>query len=254
MILACLALGAVVGLLSSFLGIGGGIVIVPMLPVIAGLSTKEAVATSMLIVLFVTAKNIYSFQKKSLIHWSAGINIGAGAAVTSLLATLYIKNVNEKFLIQLLMVTLVAIGIRLLFFGKFTGSVKKDSKFSWAALVAGAFCGVIVGFTGIGGGVLYGPILLGLGLVSDKRMSPTSNLAMFLAALTGIIGFVVQADIVTWEKIGYLRPQIALIVFAAAFFTSQLGYKFQDLMNAKLRRILLSFVILVVLYRTSLRL
>lgn len=49
-ILRCLAAGFVVGLLSGFLGIGGGFLIVPALALFAGLSARKATASSLAII------------------------------------------------------------------------------------------------------------------------------------------------------------------------------------------------------------
>lgn len=48
--LRCLAMGAGVGVLTGFLGVGGGFLIVPALVLLAGLETKEAVGTSLAII------------------------------------------------------------------------------------------------------------------------------------------------------------------------------------------------------------
>ena len=47
-----LLLGGFVGFISAFLGLGGGVVIVPLLPEILEISSHEAVATSLIEVLF----------------------------------------------------------------------------------------------------------------------------------------------------------------------------------------------------------
>jgi uncharacterized membrane protein YfcA len=46
----CLAVGAAVGVLTGFLGVGGGFLIVPALVLLAGLETRQAVGTSLAII------------------------------------------------------------------------------------------------------------------------------------------------------------------------------------------------------------
>jgi uncharacterized membrane protein YfcA len=48
--LRCTAVGAAVGVLTGFLGVGGGFLIVPALVLFAGLDTRKAVGTSLAII------------------------------------------------------------------------------------------------------------------------------------------------------------------------------------------------------------
>lgn len=248
---SCLLLGGAVGLLSSFLGIGGGIVIVPLLPVIAGISTKEAVATSLLTVLFVTAKNVYGFQKRGLVPWASGGSIGLGAALATFTASFFISYVEEKYLIYLLLVVIVGVGSRLILRRKTsTGVTETNKKFNAQAFAAGLACGTLVGFTGIGGGVLYGPILLGLALVKDEEMSPGSNLAMMFSSVFAVLGFIINADKIAPLKWGYIHVDLALMIFASAFLVSQWGHSRQENLSPLQRKALLVVVLTIVFAKT----
>jgi uncharacterized membrane protein YfcA len=48
----CLAAGSVVGLLTGFLGVGGGFMIVPALVLFAGLDTRRAAGTALAVIAF----------------------------------------------------------------------------------------------------------------------------------------------------------------------------------------------------------
>lgn len=250
----CLLLGGAVGLVSSFLGIGGGILIVPLLPSIAGIATKEAVATSLLIICFVSAKNIYGFNKKGLVPWASGISIGAGAAIATFIASLLIDYVEEKYLVFLLAFVILGVGVRLVTKRKQSSmATKSNRRFNAKAFVAGLFCGVLVGFTGIGGGVLYGPILLSLQLVKDEEMSPGSNLAMFMASVFGVVGFLSKVDTFSFPKLGLVHLDLALVVFSSAFVFSKIGHKYQGDISPDKRKLLLGGILILVFIKTIYR-
>ncbi|MDB2426235.1 TSUP family transporter, partial [bacterium] len=63
-----LILGTVIGLLSSLIGIGGGIVIVPMLPIVFAMPQKEAIATSLLTICLITLFNTINYYFKNLLN------------------------------------------------------------------------------------------------------------------------------------------------------------------------------------------
>lgn len=247
----CLLLGASVGLVSSFLGIGGGILIVPLLPSIAGISTKEAVATSLLIIVFVSLKNSISFWRRGLIPWAPGLSIGLGAGLATFVASLFLEKVDDRYLVMILLIVVIAIGFRLLTTRDQAELPQVTKKvFSLKAFVAGICAGVVVGFTGIGGGVLYGPILLSLHLVRGEQMSPGSNLAMFLASIFGVIGFASTANHIEGFQYGLMHIDLALMVFSAAFFSSKLGYKYQSAIPEPRRRMLLGLVLCLVFLKS----
>ncbi len=61
--------GVLVGILSTVFGVGGGIVMVPVLTLILPYSHIEAVATSLATIFLVTSLNTFHFQKAGLIVW-----------------------------------------------------------------------------------------------------------------------------------------------------------------------------------------
>lgn len=253
-VLLSLILGIVVGIVSSFLGIGGGILIVPLLPSFTGISANSAVATSLAIVSLVAIKNVISFNKKKLVKFSAGINIGLGAFVGSFISAQFVADLSEKVVVGILGSVLLFLAYRIIFVKKPQIKSKvTENKFNYKALIAGVICGLIVGVTGLGGGILFGPLLLGFHMVREEEMSPTSNLAMIFSCVAGVIGFIIHADHFNLIEWGLIRIDLALMAFIGAFFSSKLGKKYQHLMSTKLRRGLLVSLILLVLFKTLYR-
>lgn len=85
-ILFALMIGMSTGLASLFLGSGGGLIIVPLLPLIANISARGAIGTSLLSVCLISSFNAWNFHKKSLISWKTVGALGIFAATGSFLA------------------------------------------------------------------------------------------------------------------------------------------------------------------------
>jgi uncharacterized membrane protein YfcA len=79
---ALLSAGIVVGLLSGLFGVGGGFLIVPALLFITQVSMRQAVATSLLIITFISTIGFLSFAASSpVVNWSLLAKICAGGVI-----------------------------------------------------------------------------------------------------------------------------------------------------------------------------
>ncbi len=86
-----LIVGLLVGVLTGFLGVGGGFLIVPALVFTSGLDTKEAIGTSLAIIAFNSASGLIGQLRYVHVDWiltveflvSSLLGMGAGVAVAS---------------------------------------------------------------------------------------------------------------------------------------------------------------------------
>ncbi|MCK4244985.1 MAG: sulfite exporter TauE/SafE family protein, partial [Candidatus Omnitrophica bacterium] len=91
--------GIVMGFLSGLLGIGGGVVIVPALVYIFSLTMKEAIGTSLFIMLFASLSGLLTHRQKGQVNLKLGLVLGvagmAGAQLggfsTTLISDLWLK-------------------------------------------------------------------------------------------------------------------------------------------------------------------
>lgn len=66
----CALIGAVVGVVTGFLGVGGGFLIVPALVLFAGLDVKHAVGTSLAIIALNSASGLLGQMRYADVNWS----------------------------------------------------------------------------------------------------------------------------------------------------------------------------------------
>ena len=66
----CLSIGAAVGALTGFLGVGGGFLIVPALVLLAGIDTKKAVGASLGIIALNSASGLAGQLRFANLNWT----------------------------------------------------------------------------------------------------------------------------------------------------------------------------------------
>ncbi len=84
-VLPLLLEGAAIGALTGLVGAGGGFVVVPALVLFAGLSMREAVGTSLLVIALNSAAGFAGHAASTPIQWPLAAMVAAAAVVGSLL-------------------------------------------------------------------------------------------------------------------------------------------------------------------------
>ena len=71
--------GLAVGVLTGFVGVGGGFAIIPALVLLGGLPMKEAVGTSLLIIAFKSATGFWGYLGQVEIDWNLMVSFALAA-------------------------------------------------------------------------------------------------------------------------------------------------------------------------------
>jgi uncharacterized membrane protein YfcA len=120
--LAFLATGALAGVCSGIFGIGGGVILVPMLVMAFGYAQITATGTSLVALLLpvglLGVLNFYYAGKIDATNIKAGLLIAAGIFVGTYAGSLISIPMNENVLKKLFAVLLLALAIRMWFFTK----------------------------------------------------------------------------------------------------------------------------------------
>ncbi len=112
-VLTALLVGASAALLGSLLGVGGGIIMVPVFVAI-GLTMKQAVATSLAAMVATAAVSTLRYQGQNLIQWQVALPAAAGAIVAAYFGTELMKSLSGHQLRMGFGVFLIAVGIYML--------------------------------------------------------------------------------------------------------------------------------------------
>jgi uncharacterized protein len=182
------AIGVAAGLLGGFLGVGGGIIIVPLL-VWAGMGRHRSHATSLASFIIIATVGAISYGVSDAIDVGVAVSIGVGGIVGSIVGASLMHRMSTRNLTILFGLVLLVAAIRMITGAEpVTGasSFASFDKFAVAAgigLVSGSFAGL----AGIGGGVVIVPasvLLLGL----DQHVAQgTSLAAIVFAAISGSV-------------------------------------------------------------------
>ncbi|WEG11885.1 sulfite exporter TauE/SafE family protein [Pullulanibacillus sp. KACC 23026] len=110
-----LPLGFLMGILSSYLGIGGGWLLVPILIYAFRVPPHIATATSIFSLCLYTSVGVLSQVFYSSIDWMTVIWGGVGVIIGSQLGVLVSQKIPGKLIVQLLSLLLLAIGFKMYF-------------------------------------------------------------------------------------------------------------------------------------------
>lgn len=114
-----LAIGIVAGFMSSMVGIGGGLVIVPALVLMYGMDQKLAQGTSLLMLaLPVTAAGAFTYYKAGNINWQASLLIGATFILGGYLGGTLANKLETTTIKRIFAIFMIVIAVKYLFFDK----------------------------------------------------------------------------------------------------------------------------------------
>jgi len=191
-ILLFLAIGLVVGCLGAMLGIGGGIIIVPLMSFVFGATPQEAAGTSMLVVLFNSLSGAFGYYKQKRICWDAAWKFALATIPGGFLGS-YIAHYLESKTLFIIFGIFFAIMAAMMYFKANERSKEETNttipeKYNWKL---GTICSVVVGFIasilGIGGGIIHVPMMTYLLKFPVKTAIATSTAILTVSAFSGAI-------------------------------------------------------------------
>ncbi|MCB0918583.1 MAG: sulfite exporter TauE/SafE family protein [Actinobacteria bacterium] len=178
-----LTVGVLGGLLSGMFGVGGGIVMVPLLVIWLGLDQRRAIATSLVAIVPIAIAGMIGYAFGSNVDWRAGLILGIGGIIGGQLGVWLLHRIPVRVVQVLFAAVLVYSAWRLVFPAETTGV--EPEQLPWLLLVvAGVAAGVLSGLLGVGGGIILVPtlvLLVGLGIDGARG---TSLLVVIITALT----------------------------------------------------------------------
>ncbi len=248
MIITCLIVGTIIGLTSSFLAVGGGIFIVPALVTVLGIERHQAIATSLVVIFFLSLTNAIRFQLKGRIDFRFGLLLGVSAATGAFVAGLFGLKFSGDTLGFLYAGILSVVAVQ-----AFRGERSRLSQFltkrpqlkKYGVPVIGAAAGVASALTGISGGIVMTPYVTASNWVEQPKVVPSVTLAMTCSSLAGASAYMISSS-----GISFVLFDIALLIFAAAAVSSTLGQKYQHQLSPRTRGWLLGTILLALIAQT----
>jgi uncharacterized protein len=203
-----IALAVLVGLTLGMLGGGGSILTVPLLVYVAGLDTKAAIATSLLVVGVTSAVGAVSHARAGRVQWRTGLIFGAAGMVGAYAGGRVAHYIPGEILLLAFAAMMIATSIAMLRGRREVDAKKVHDQLPVArVLLDGVVVGLVTGLVGAGGGFLVVPALALLGGLSMPVAVGTSLVVIAIKSLGGLAGYLATVSI-DWG--------LALAVTAAA--------------------------------------
>lgn len=180
-------LGFAAGVLGSILGLGGGIIIVPILTFL-GFSPTVAASNSLFAAFSNAIASTISYSKQKRIEFSLGLKLGLLSIPGAVLGAIISTDVAPDIFKILFGFVLIASAFYVFFRKKLESNEKSLSKQVVVFVVSASFfAGIVSAFFGIGGGIIFVPLMVvGLGMTM-KRSAPTSQMILLFSSFSGII-------------------------------------------------------------------
>jgi uncharacterized membrane protein YfcA len=243
--------GIGVSALSTLFGLGGGIIMVPILGWITPLSHLEIIATSLTTIVLVSCYNTVNYHFQQLINWRIVPWIAVPSALFAFFSARLSAHLNERLLLLIFLLFLIFTAARTLMVSETVKNVQpKKNKKRIIPLGIGMVSGLIASATGIGGGGITTPLMLVTGLVRNIQAAPTSNAIMIFTSIAGSIGYAFtsfKSD--APFAVGYIHPQLSLMLFLGSLVFACFGYRLNKRISLFWRKTILSIILAILCVR-----
>ena len=245
--------GAVAGILAGLLGIGGGVIIVPMLVfcfvrqgIPDALIMHLALGTSLASIMFTAVASFRAHQKRGAVHWDVVRKIVVGIFTGTFLGSCIAAQLSTRFLKGFFVVFLYYVSVQML-----TNRKPKPSRQvpGHAAMFGvGNVIGIVSSLVGIGGGALSVPFMIWRNM-SVHHAIGTSAAIGFPIAIAGTLGYVVNGLMVQNLpdfSIGYIYLPALFGIVVTSVLTAPLGVRLaHSLPVGRLQRIFAVLLLVV---------
>lgn len=224
--------GAVVGVLAGLLGVGGGLVIVPILVFAFGLQGVSpeitmhlALGTSLASIMFTSISSFMAHHKRGAVHWTTVKRIVIGIFTGTFLGSCFASILSTEVLKIFFVVFLYFVAIQILTNKKPKAS--RELPGLPGMFAAGNVIGFVSSLVGIGGGTLSVPFMVWCNIVVHHAIGTSAAIGLPIA-IAGTIGYVFNG----WGvpnlpeySIGYVYTPALLGIAAISVLTAPLGVK-----------------------------
>lgn len=246
-------LGIVAGLTGGLLGVGGGIVVVPVLIftfTLLGFSdsvlTHMAVGTSLGTIILTSAGSVLQHHKKGAVRWDVlgwlaiGLIVGAlvGAEVAGILKGRVLQLIFGVF--ALTMAAQMAFGLK--------PNPKRDLPGKAGLVLSGTIIGSVSSLFGIGGGSITVPFFTWCNVKMQDAVG-TSSAGGMPIAIAGAAGFVLSG----WESpmrpewsLGYIYLPALIGIGVTSVIFAQVGARYAHKLPAATLKKMFSLLLVVV--------
>jgi uncharacterized membrane protein YfcA len=251
--------GLVAGFLAGVFGIGGGIVLVPVLlyylhatGVSSLVSTHVAIGTSLLVVMFASGAQAWGYWRANQVLWRAVLLVALAGAVGALLGSSIAAGLEGPSLRKIFGFVLL-VAVARLFSGKRKQGKEPEPSLALQPLLAtGLLVGLISSLSGAGGAFIAIPLLYTYMRFPLRKAFGTSSAAIVITAAAGAAAYLIRGwgnEFLPPGMPGFIDWQAAIPLILGAIPGAILGTRPGAGADTPLVRNIYAVILLVVMLR-----
>ena len=244
-LLIYLVLGATAGLLAGMFGVGGGLIIVPVLAWVfvgqgmdADVIMHLAIGTSLASIWLTSLMSVRAHHRRGAVNWPVVKKLVVGIILGALLGAVIADHLPTQALKFIFGVFELLVAAQMLLVSRYQAHFNLPGRIGFT--IAGAVIGIVSAIIGIGGGTLTVPFLIWCRVPMIQAVA-TSAACGLPIAIAGAFGFIVTGwsveQLPAWST-GYLYWPAWLGIVLASSITAGLGARLaHKLPAARLRQL-----------------
>jgi uncharacterized protein len=225
-------IGLIAGILGSMIGIGGGIIISPVLTFL-GLPPPQVAGTSLFAVSSTSISSTIAYAKSKKIQYMLGIKMALLSIPGAIIGSYFSTEIDPGYFKLILAIILLGTGIYLMYKKAIINGNSLSFNSTWVKLLfySSTFvAGIISSLFGVGGGVIFVPLMIMIIGLTMHLAAPTSQFVLMITSSVGLSIHIILGN-----------PQYlpAVLLSIGAFTGAQIGSRLTSkLSEQKLRLIL----------------
>ncbi len=240
MLMLALGLSVIMGLTMGLLGGGGTILTVPILLYVLGLPPREAIATSLVVVIATGTISLALHARAGNVQWRTGFMFGPLAMIGAFAGGYAAQFIPGKILLIIFTGLMITTATAMLYRGRRTTQARPPRSpvvRRGLIVIEGISVGLATGLVGAGGGFLIVPVLTLLAGLSMHHAVGTALVVIVMQSSASLVGYVSHAPI---------DFALAAMVAGMAILGSLVGTRLANrIPHQALRRIFAWFVLVM---------
>jgi uncharacterized membrane protein YfcA len=259
LLLFMFASGLVISCVATFLGVGGGIMMVPLLiflfpelGVSPACAVHLAIGTSLLVIFIRSIPAAISYRNRDLIVSRAVIPLALTSIIGTFLGSNLAAHLPGDTLRKVFAFIMFAAALRMAFSRPIRTGESEPKMTWWMLLFVGSTAGFFSSLLGIGGGLVSVPLMGYVLKFPTKKLAGTSTAIMIFTSLAGMLQYVYfgygSAELPACA-VGYVHWAAAVPLAAGGMLSAPLGAYLNHRLNVTVFKQAFAVVLVIVAVR-----
>jgi len=228
-------LGSLAGFLAGLLGIGGGVILVPLFLwafKVAGYTpdviVHAAFGTSLAVIVPTTLSSTLSHRRRGNVEWHQVYHLALGGIAGAIIGAALAAGLPGTWLRFLFGLMQILVAMKLFFYHPHLPPEQQEGLSVLSLWAVGFAGGAFSAFFGVGGGVVAVPLMVILLRLPIHRAVGNSSALIVVSSFFGALSYIWHG----WDRaglapfsVGYVNLMVAMIVAPFTIFFARLGVR-----------------------------